>query len=98
MLAGLTPLIMMVGVFALMWFLMIRPQRKEEKKRKEMLAALKKGDAVVTNGGILGSIANIKEDTVVLKVGDGTRLEVLRSAVTAVRNPAPAEPKAKSKK
>ncbi len=86
-LGSFTPLLMMVVVFGAMWFLMIRPQRKEEKRKKEMLSALKKGDNVVTTSGIIGNVANVKDDTVVLKVGDGTKMEFLRSAIASVRLP-----------
>ncbi|MBI3395368.1 MAG: preprotein translocase subunit YajC [Spirochaetia bacterium] len=82
--SSLTPFIMMVVVFGLMWFLMIRPQRKEEKRKKEMLGALKKGDAVVTTAGIIGTVASVKEETVVLNVG-GTKVEFLRSAISSIR-------------
>ncbi|MBU41935.1 MAG: preprotein translocase subunit YajC [Spirochaetaceae bacterium] len=80
-------LIMIVAVFAFMYFFAIRPQRKEEKRKKEMLAALKKGDTVITTGGIVGSVHSIKQDadSVILKVGDNTRIEVLRSAIGSVR-------------
>jgi len=64
-----------------MYFLVIRPQRKEEKQKKEMLSTLQKGDTVVTVSGIIGTVATIKDETVILKVGDGTRMEFLRSAV-----------------
>ncbi|HBS06678.1 MAG TPA: preprotein translocase subunit YajC [Leptospiraceae bacterium] len=81
-------LIMIVAVFAFMYFFAIRPQRKEEKKKKEMLAALKKGDTVITTGGIIGSVHSIKSDSdsIILKVGDNTRIEVLRSAIGSVRD------------
>ncbi len=78
-------LIMMVLVFVVMYFLLIFPQRKEEKKRKAMLAALQKGDSVVTSSGIIGNVVSIKENTVLLNVGDNTRIEFLRSAITSVR-------------
>lgn len=94
-------LIMIVAVFAFMYFFAIRPQRKEEKRKKEMLAALKKGDTVITTGGIVGSVHSIKQDgdSVILKVGDNTRIEVLRSAVNSVREQgaAPAEAESSEK-
>ena len=86
-------LIMIVAVFAFMYFFAIRPQRKEEKRKKEMLSALKKGDTVITTGGIVGSVHSIKQDaeTVILKVGDNTRIEVLRSAINSVKEPGAAD-------
>ncbi len=74
------------GVFVFMYFMMIRPQRQEEKRKKEMLSTLEKGDQVVTTSGILGSVASVKEDTITLNVGDGSRIEFLRSAVASVRD------------
>ncbi|MBX7057799.1 MAG: preprotein translocase subunit YajC [Leptospirales bacterium] len=72
------------GLFLFMWLFVMRPQRKEEKRKKEMLSLLKKGDRVVTTAGILGSVANVKDETVTLNVGDGARIEFLRSAISSV--------------
>ncbi|MCB1175266.1 MAG: preprotein translocase subunit YajC, partial [Leptospiraceae bacterium] len=58
------------GTFVVMYFLMIRPQRKEEKRKQELLNTLAKGDSVVTNSGIIGTVAAIKDDTVTLNVGN----------------------------
>ena len=77
---------MMVLIFGAMYFMVIRPQKKEEKRKKEMLGSLQKGDTVVTTSGILGTVATIKDDTVIVKVGDGVRMEFLRSAIGSVRN------------
>ncbi|MCR9143323.1 MAG: preprotein translocase subunit YajC [bacterium] len=74
------------GVFVFMYFMMIRPQRQEEKRKKDMLSTLQKGDQVVTTSGILGSVASVKEDTIMLNIGDGARVEFLRSAVASVRD------------
>ncbi len=77
------PLILMFVVF---YFLLIRPQQKKQKEVAEMIKNLKKGDRVVTNGGLIGTIMAIHDDYVVLKVGDqDTKLEVLRSAITELR-------------
>jgi len=86
LMSNLTLPLMMVAIFAAMWFLMIRPQRKEEKRKKEMLSSLKKGDSVVTTSGIIGTVANVKDDTVLLKVGDNTKMEFVKSAITALRS------------
>ncbi len=79
-------LIMIGGLFLFMWLFVLRPQRKEEKRKKEMLAQLKKGDRVVTTSGLIGSVATVKDETITLNVGDGTRLEFLRSAISSVMN------------
>src|SRR5687768_17019934 len=72
------PMILMFGIF---YFLIIRPQSKKAKLHQQMLAELKKGDDVVTTGGVLGRITGIKDDEVTLQVQEGVRLRVLRSAV-----------------
>lgn len=69
-------IIMMVGVFAFMYFVMIRPQRKEEKRRKEMLAELKRGDKVVTIGGVHGTVETVGEQTIDVRVGSGETIVV----------------------
>ncbi len=70
-------------LFALMYFLMIRPQRKKQKEHDALLKELKRGDRVVTTGGMFGTIFAIdeKENRVVLKTNDDTKLEFLRSAI-----------------
>ena len=78
-------LLMMGGAFLLMYFLLIYPQRKEEKRKKQMLSTLQKGDPVVTNSGIIGTVASVKEKSVFVNVGDGNRIEFLRSAISQVR-------------
>ncbi len=79
------PLILMVVVF---YFLIMRPQQKRNKERNKMLSALKKGDKIVTIGGLHGTISEITDDTVVLRVNDVTKLTFDRSAIN---NVAPAE-------
>jgi len=85
---GYIPLLMIVVFFAVIYFTILRPQRKEERRKKDMLETLKKGDSVVTTSGMLGTVASIKDDIVILKIGDGVRVEFLRSAITAVRSSA----------
>jgi len=77
----LAPFILM---FAIFYFLLIRPQQKKQKQRGSMLNALKKGDKVTTVGGLHGTIAEITDDTVVLKVNDVTKLTFDRSSVNNV--------------
>lgn len=92
------PMFTVAIVFGFLYFFILRPQRKEEKRKKEMLSMLKKGDPVVTTSGIMGTVSTVKDESVILKVGDGVRIEFLRSAVSAVRGPdkAKAEEPAKS--
>jgi preprotein translocase subunit YajC len=72
----------LVAMFLLFWALLIRPQQKQQKQHREMLAQLKRGDAVVTSGGIHGTIAGIADDVLVLEVGHQLRIRVDRSAVS----------------
>lgn len=82
MLGMILPLVLMFVVF---YFLLIRPQKKKDKKVKEMLAALKNGDRVCTIGGIYGTITSIKDDTIELSVGrDNVKLVFARWAIRNV--------------
>ena len=74
-----------VSMFLIMYFLVIKPQKKQQSERDSMLKALKKGDKVVTNGGIIGTVIGVKENQIVLKVGDNdTKLEFILSAVSQI--------------
>ena len=73
-----------VAFIAIMYFLMIRPQQKRDKERRELLGALAKGDGVVTTGGMCGTIVGLSESNVVLRVDDGVTVEFLRSAIAQV--------------
>lgn len=85
--------VMMVVLFAIMYFMIIRPQKKREKLTQQMLAALTVGDKLVTIGGIHGKIVQIKDDTLVLETGsaaDKSYVKVARWAVKEVLKPAEA--------
>ncbi|HHY41977.1 MAG TPA: preprotein translocase subunit YajC [Thermoanaerobacterales bacterium] len=71
----------LIIIFAIFYFMIIRPQQKREKDRRNMLASLKEGDEVITIGGIYGKILNLKEDVVTLDVGDKIKIKVTRSAI-----------------
>ena len=77
------PFAAIIGIF---YFLIIRPQNKKRKETEKMLGALKKGDRVVTIGGIHGTVQSVKETTVIIKVDDNVKLEILRSAVSNVQS------------
>lgn len=84
---GQSPLffpVMMVLMIGVMFFMSIRQQRRKDKERRDLLAAVKTGDRVLFSGGIIGVITNVKEKTLVIRIGDKTKIEVLRAAVTAV--------------
>ena len=82
-LMALMPPILILFIF---YFLLIRPQQKKQKEQQAMIKNLKKGDRVVTAGGILGLVHTLQDDYVVLKVGDGeTKIEVLRSHISELK-------------
>jgi len=82
-------------IILIFYFLIIRPQKKREKETKNMLAAMKKGDKIVSIGGIRGTIVTVKETTVVVKVDDNARIEFSKSAIAQIidKKPETAAPK-----
>ena len=85
---SLTQPLLLLAVFAMVYFLMIAPQQKKQKKWQEMLGQLKNGDRVTTNGGIRGTIISVKDDVVQLRVPpDNIKLEFVKSAIAAVTTP-----------
>ncbi len=80
----MTPLIPYLLIFLIFYFLIIKPQRDKQREHKQLLAALKKNDEVVTAGGIHGTVINVKETTVVIRIDDNVKMEVDREAITSV--------------
>jgi len=80
----MTPLIPYLLIFLIFYFLIIKPQRDKQRDHKQLLAALKKNDEVVTAGGIHGTVINVKETTVVIRIDDNVKMEVDREAITSV--------------
>ena len=78
---GLTTFLFIGVLFAIMYFLMIRPQQKQAKEHRALLAALKKGDDVVTQGGMLGKIYAVTDKIVTLEIANGIRVRVLKSSI-----------------
>ena len=78
---GWTMWVMLLLIFVIMWFFMIRPQRKQQKELEKFRNALKKGDKVVTIGGIYGTVDEIKDRTVLIKVDGDTKLKVDRNSL-----------------
>jgi preprotein translocase subunit YajC len=74
-------IIILILLFAMFYFLMIRPARQREKKQKEIITSLQPGDIVITASGIFGKIESMREDSVVLKVESGATIRVLRSSI-----------------
>ena len=77
-------LMQMVAIFAIFYFLLIRPQRKEQERHRTMIAELKKGDEVVTNGGIIGTVVRVQDDRLTIKTDENTRLVVERGRIARV--------------
>jgi len=87
----LIQLLPMVAIFAIFYFLLIRPQQRQRRDREEMLKNIKKGDRIITSGGLIGTVVGLGEETVTLKIADSVRVECLRSGVTGLRGQAKAE-------
>jgi preprotein translocase subunit YajC len=87
----LVQLLPMVAIFAVFYFLLIRPQQRQRREREQMLRNLKKGDRIITSGGLIGTVMGLSGETVTLKIADSVRVECLRSAVTGLRGDARAE-------
>ncbi|MDQ2066614.1 preprotein translocase subunit YajC [Xinfangfangia sp. CPCC 101601] len=80
-------LIPMVLVFGIMYLLIIRPQQKQAKKHRAMIEALRRGDQIVTQGGIVGKVSKVQEDGMIeVEIADNVRVKVLRHTITAVLN------------
>ncbi|MBU0743468.1 preprotein translocase subunit YajC [bacterium] len=74
-----------IGMMVLVFYLLIwRPNAQRQKKHKQMLGNLKKGDRIVTNGGLFATVLNVKEDRLVCTIADGVKVEISRSAVSGV--------------
>ena len=80
--------ILMGVMFAIFYFILIVPMRKKQKKHSEMLANLKNGDKIVTQGGLHGTVAGVSDTVVQVRIADGVKIEVARTAVSALRSEA----------
>ncbi len=80
----ISTLIMFALIIAIFYFMIIRPQSKQRKDREKMLGAVKKGDKVVTAGGIHGSVAGADEKTLLVEIADNVKVKMDRTAITAV--------------
>jgi preprotein translocase subunit YajC len=84
---GGSPLVMfamMALIFLIFWFMIIRPQQKQQKQRQTMIAALRNGDRIVTNGGLFATVKDVHEDKVVAFIADGVKVEIAKSAIGGV--------------
>ncbi|MFH2138567.1 MAG: preprotein translocase subunit YajC [Candidatus Omnitrophota bacterium] len=76
---------MYIIIFLVFYFLMIKPQQKKQQEQQDMIAKIKKNDEVITSGGMHGTVVNVKEKTVVLKVDDNVKIEFEKSALSSVK-------------
>jgi len=85
---GIESLIPLLLIFAIMYFLLIRPQQKKLKEHQEMVAALRRGDQVVTQGGVIGKVTKVKDDAneIEVEIASGVTVKVVRSTITTVLN------------
>ena len=82
---GLGQFIPLILIFAIMWFLLIRPQQKKIKEHKAMVDAVRKGDQVITQGGIIGKITKVKDaDEVEIEIASGVKVRLVRSTIAQV--------------
>ena len=93
--ASFVPLILM---FAIFYFLLIRPQQKKAKEHRAMVSSLKKGDRIVTSGGIHGRITAVDETVLTVEISDRVRVKINRGNVSVVQGSAPSAESAKSRK
>ena len=77
----------LILIFVIFWFLLIRPQQKRMKDHRDMIAALKKGDRVVTGGGLLGRVTKVNDEEVEIDLGSGQKVTALKATLSDVRNP-----------
>lgn len=89
------PFILIMVIF---YFLLIRPQNKRMKEHRAMLDAVKRGDTVVTNGGLIGKVLKVNDDDLLVDLGEGQKVKVVRTMLSDVRNPKPANDPAPTKK
>ena len=81
-LVTLFPFIM---IFVVFWFLLIRPQQKKQREHQQMVSSLKKGDKVITNGGVYGSVVGVSDRVVVLRVADNVKLEIAKGSIASLQ-------------
>jgi preprotein translocase subunit YajC len=81
---SLFSLLPLVVIFVLFYFLLIRPQQKRAKQHKEMVAALKKGEEIVTNGGLLGRVTEVSDNFVTVEVSSGLNVRIQRQSISQV--------------
>lgn len=84
MLTGFLPIILIIGIF---YLLIYRPMRRRQKALEAMIAGLKNGDKVITSGGVYGTVAGIRDNSVLLKVADQVKIEVAKNSISSLQSP-----------
>ncbi|HXG78371.1 MAG TPA: preprotein translocase subunit YajC [Methyloceanibacter sp.] len=87
------PTMLIIGI---MYFLMIRPQQKRLREHREMIASIRRGDTVVTSGGIVGKVTKVEDQELQVEIAEGVKIKVVRSTISEVRGKAEAAPAAKA--
>ncbi len=82
---GYEGIIMLVAMFAIFYFLLIRPQQKRAKQHKELVTNVKAGDQIVTAGGIHGKIVSVEDETIAIEVATGVKIKMNRSSITEIK-------------
>ncbi|WP_299324322.1 preprotein translocase subunit YajC [Parasphingopyxis sp.] len=88
--AFILQLVPLILIFVIFWFLLIRPQQKRMKDHRAMIDAVKRGDRVVTGGGLLGKVTKVKDDEVEIDLGGGQKVTAIKATLSDVRNPSAA--------
>ena len=81
----LVSLLPIVLIFVVFYFLLIRPQKKQQEEHKKMIQAVNKNDEIITSGGVHGTVVNLKDTTVIVRVDDNVKLEIQRSAIASIK-------------
>jgi preprotein translocase subunit YajC len=90
----LIPTMLIIGI---MYFLMIRPQQRRLKEHRDMVAGIRRGDTIVTSGGIIGKVTKVEDNELQVEIADNVKIKLLRSTVSEVRGKGEAAPAAKAK-
>ena len=82
--SGIMTMLMFGSVFAIFWFMILRPQKKQADQRKAMIEAIKRGDKILTSGGLFATVRDVKTDRVVATIGDNVKVEIAKHAISGV--------------
>lgn len=93
-----TPLVPIILMLAIMWFFLIRPQQKKQKEHRAMISNLKKGDRIITTGGLYGRITGVSDNALTLEIADKVRVKISRGYVAGLAQPAGQTPPAAKEK